>query len=272
MLRRTTTGVHRNAVGVAARAAVLVTTLVAVVLLSAPAPATADWLVMNDGTRVETAGPWEQRGGLLVFDLPGGTLSSVRASEVDLEASRQATEIAARPPEPVAEPEPAPKPKAKYVYTEKELPPVSRLVVESSSPEAEGAATAGTGDTAAGGDARLQVTEWDVTTPDELDGSRVVGRIRNVGDELLTSVAMEVRAFSASGANVGRVLADITPGPVAPDRVIDFSADFPAIYGITAVKFDLRGSGFLEGGGEPPATDAAAAQGAADSAATPPGE
>lgn len=218
---------------------------------SLTAPAAADWLVMNDGTRVEIVGPWEQRGGLLVFTLPGGTLSSLRVGQVDLEASRLATEEAARPPEPVVEPAPEPeaKAKAKHVFTEKELPPVIRAETEGS-PEAEGAATAGTGETAAAGDDRLQVTDWNVVTPDEFDGSRVVGRIRNVGDVLLTSVAMEVRAFNASGTPVGRAMADVSPGPVPPDRVIDFTADFPTVYGITAVKFNLRGSGFLEDSGE----------------------
>ncbi|HET9767963.1 MAG TPA: hypothetical protein VFS60_13995, partial [Thermoanaerobaculia bacterium] len=46
---------------------------------AAAAPAAADWLVMRDGSRVETKGAWEVRGTLVVLTLPNGTLSSVRA-------------------------------------------------------------------------------------------------------------------------------------------------------------------------------------------------
>jgi hypothetical protein len=78
--------------------------LAVVALAAAAAPAAADWLVLADGGRVETAGPWEVRGGLVVFTLANGTLSSVRASEVDLPAS----EAANRPPEPPPAAAPAP--------------------------------------------------------------------------------------------------------------------------------------------------------------------
>ena len=224
--------------------------LAACLLLAAGAPAVADWLVMKDGTRLEIEGAWEERGSLVVFTLPGGTLSSLRASKVDLEASVAATEEAARPPAEVAEPEPAPKPKAKFVFTEKELPPVSRVLTEEGSPEAEGAAAPSSGETSADGDERLKVTAWNVVTPDDFDGSQVVGQIRNVGGELLTSLSMVVHAFNASGTPLGRVAAEIPPGALPADRVVDFTALFPAVYGITAIKFDLRAGGFLEEGGE----------------------
>ena len=66
-------------------------------------PAVADVLVMTDGSRVETKGAWEVKGRQVVFTLPNGTLSAVRASEVDLEASRAATDAANRPPEAESE-------------------------------------------------------------------------------------------------------------------------------------------------------------------------
>ena len=51
----------------------------------------ADILVLKDGSRVETNGPWEVRGRQVVFELPNGTLSALRTSEIDLEASESAT-------------------------------------------------------------------------------------------------------------------------------------------------------------------------------------
>lgn len=56
-------------------------------------PASSEVLVLVDGQSVETSGPWEVRGGLIIYTTLAGTLSSIRASLVDLEA----TEIANRP-------------------------------------------------------------------------------------------------------------------------------------------------------------------------------
>ncbi len=50
-------------------------------------PTIADVLVMRDGQRLETAGPWRVEGNVVVFDRSGGGLGSVRASGVDFAAS-----------------------------------------------------------------------------------------------------------------------------------------------------------------------------------------
>ncbi len=66
----------------------------------------ADWLVTRAGERVETEGPWEVKGQMVVFTQPGGTLSSLRVSEVDLEASEEATAETARTAAPPEAPAP----------------------------------------------------------------------------------------------------------------------------------------------------------------------
>ncbi len=58
-------------------------------------PLLADVLVTQEGTQVETRGAWEVRGRQVVFELPNGTFSALRLSEVDLEASREATRAVA---------------------------------------------------------------------------------------------------------------------------------------------------------------------------------
>ena len=64
------------------------TSLLFAVLMLAPGPsAEADWLVMRDGSRLETQGSWEVRGTRIVLTLPGGMLASVAMREVDLERS-----------------------------------------------------------------------------------------------------------------------------------------------------------------------------------------
>src|SRR5438270_56327 len=67
-------------------------------------PARADWLVTRDGGRVETQGPWQLKGKLVVFTRAGdGSLSSLRTADVDLGASAKVTadakiQAAAPPP------------------------------------------------------------------------------------------------------------------------------------------------------------------------------
>ena len=65
----------------------------AAILAAGPAlPAKADWLVTREGARVETQGAWKVKGKLVVFHTSTGKLSSLRVAEVDLDASRRATE------------------------------------------------------------------------------------------------------------------------------------------------------------------------------------
>ncbi len=225
------------------------TTAIALAALLAAAPAAADWLVLTGGEKIETQGTWEVRGGLVVFTLPNGTLSSLRGSEVDLVASRAATEAALRPPEPP--PPPPPKPKAKVVLTEADLPPVSRPPAEEApATGAEGATPTAIGGAApAGQDARLQVVDWNAATPEDFDGTVVTGRLRNVGDHLLTQVMLEVSVFNSSGVLIGRTPAEVEAGPLAPERVVSFEARFPNLFEVAAARFNARGVGFLEGEG-----------------------
>lgn len=234
---------------------------VLVLCAAAAAPAAADWLVLTDGSRVETRGPWEVRGGLLVFTLPNGTLSSLRASEADLEASREATAEAARPPAPPP-PEP-PRPKARVVLTEKDLPTVVQPSTAGGS-AADGEAAEGEEAAAeaepSSTDPRLTVIGWEAATPDDFDGTVVTGRIRNVSEQLLTRVAIQVLVYNASGTLLGRAPAEVEEGPLAPERITDFTARFPTVFGVTAARFDVRGRGFLEGEGT--AAEEAQSQGA----------
>ena len=54
-------------------------------------PVRSDWLVLAGGESVETRGPWTLDGQKVVFTSMRGVLSSVRASSVNLESSRELT-------------------------------------------------------------------------------------------------------------------------------------------------------------------------------------
>ena len=75
--------------------------------LLAASPAAADWLVTRGhgsaaGARVETRGPWQVKGRLVVFETAAGQLASLRLDDVDLEASREATRRAEEGARPAA--------------------------------------------------------------------------------------------------------------------------------------------------------------------------
>ena len=63
----------------------------------------ADWLLMKDGSRLETRGGWEVRGQQILVTLPNGTLAAVRVDKVDLEGSARIT-AEARAPKPAPTP------------------------------------------------------------------------------------------------------------------------------------------------------------------------
>lgn len=88
------------------------------------ASAGADVLVLRDGSRIETDGSWQAKGRQLIFKTASGTLSTLRASEVDLAASEQATAEAAAPKAQVAA-KPAVEKRPVLVITDKDVPKAS---------------------------------------------------------------------------------------------------------------------------------------------------
>ena len=97
-----------------------------------PAALYADWIITRQGERFEILGTWHLKGKLAIFTLPNSTLSSIRADQVDFEASKQATEQAKNE---AAAPTPAPddaKPQGKAVisltdkdFKQKTPPPIA---------------------------------------------------------------------------------------------------------------------------------------------------
>ena len=79
---------------------------------SAPSPRVSV-VVLRDGTRYMLSRPYEVKGSQARLSLTTGQLVAVRASEIDEEASKRATEAANAPPTPT--PAPTPKPTARSI-------------------------------------------------------------------------------------------------------------------------------------------------------------
>src|SRR5262249_20199399 len=75
----------------AVRRPLLSTAVVVTAMLCGVGTTQADWLVLRSGDQVETRGEWKVEGPKVVFTSTRGVLSSVRASEVDVDASRALT-------------------------------------------------------------------------------------------------------------------------------------------------------------------------------------
>ncbi|HYU31189.1 MAG TPA: FxLYD domain-containing protein [Thermoanaerobaculia bacterium] len=221
--------------------------------LAAAAPAAADWLVTREGGRVETKGPWQVKGKLVVFTTADGKLSSLRLSEVDLDASRHATEeavAAAKAAPDAAAQQPAKPREAKVVLTDESFrhtaPPA-----DSAAPGDEKPA----GETAPAADddkSKLAVASWE-RVADPGDGHVVVtGTVRNDAPDEATGVAVTVLLYDETGKLLvsGEAVMSSTILPAGQSG--SFRADFPDIFSFAATKFEARGMHILRRPGGPP--------------------
>ncbi|HEV2845203.1 MAG TPA: FxLYD domain-containing protein, partial [Thermoanaerobaculia bacterium] len=167
------------------------------VLLMAAAPAQADWLVTRDGGRVETKGIWKVKGKLVVFTQADGALSSLRLSEVDLEASRKATEDS----KVKAEKPPAPEPPKKKlaVLTDADF---KKATPQGSTapPKAEEGQAAPPG--------LVSVSSW--KRADQGDGLQIEGTLHNNTEDMVVNAAVEVQLYNEAGDRVGTAPALLT--------------------------------------------------------------
>ncbi|MCG8458631.1 MAG: hypothetical protein MI919_20315 [Holophagales bacterium] len=222
--------------------------------------AEADVLVMKDGSRVEIDGPWEVRGRLIRFQLPNGTLGSVRASEVDLEASEAATEEANRPkPDPVQEPPPEPERREPVlVLTDKDIPSASFA------PTGTVSSRDTTGDP-------VRVVSWNITPGAEDPVLELTGTIQNYGGSTVEGVQAFVDLIGSgpdgrpdASIHILRELLVVEP-ILDPGEVTDFrlgitqrdldSSGNPDAFNDPVANFDIRFSVVEDVIGQPAEAD-----------------
>lgn len=249
--------------------------LVAALSLAIAGSAGADWLVLTDGSRVETDGTWEVKGRQIVFRTAEGTLSSLKTEQVDLEASREATRaVVERTARPAPPPPPAPraeKPRRKWTNADiprgapppPEPPPseadeaapgeaaeaVEPLdgappgAVEQPSADPPDTPAAGSADTAAPAITRepggVVVTAWDRRPRADGDGIEIAGTLANDrAGTTATSVRVEVVLYDRSGEQIAAVDAGIEASSIPDGGNADFIATFPDVYDFGAVRFN----------------------------------
>lgn len=213
----------------------------ALVMVLVARAAAGDWLVTRDGARVETKGPWLVKGRLITFTaLPSGSLSSLRASEVDLQASAEATRAALAPPAPTPAAPAEERRKPVLVLTDADVAHVSeeQLALTPADPTAADPA---------GGTAKpspsLVVAGWDRTYSESEQGVIVSGTVRNVGKAMEGGIQLTVRVFDDQGAMVGVGAGTLSSSTLMPGKSAEFRAVFPGIFVVAAATFDVASSG-----------------------------
>jgi hypothetical protein len=196
-------------------------------------PARADWLVTREGGKVETRGPWQIKGKLVVFTrADDGSLSSLRSTEVDLDASGKLTaeaKVQAAAPPPVEVPK-----KKLAVLTDqnfrKTAPPAA----------ADGKAAADNKKPAAAG-GPLSVGSWKRSESPEGDGLVIEGTLHNSTGDMIINGAVEVQLYNEVGDRVGTAQGLLTSTSVQPNGSVDFRASFPGVFTFADVKFQPQG-------------------------------
>ncbi len=122
------------------------------VALAVAGAAHGDWLVLTSGEAIETKGAWTVQGSKVVFTSKGGVLSSVRASEVNVDSSRALTAKKSEATKVVAS-APAPKQAPVLVLTDKDFSKAVAPPAPAAEGAVDGAAKAASGEAVIEGEA-----------------------------------------------------------------------------------------------------------------------
>jgi hypothetical protein len=214
------------------RLAIVLGLLVLLVEGAAAKAARADWLVTREGGRVETKGPWQIKGKLVVFTrADSGSLSSLRAAEVDLDASAKATAEAKTQAEAPPPPE-APKKKLAVLTDDSFRKPAPPEPSAETKEEKKPAATGG---------GPLAISSWKRTESANGDGLVIEGTLHNTTGDMIIDGAVEVQLYNEVGDRVGTAQGLLTSTSIQPNGSADFHASFPGVFTFTEAKFQPKG-------------------------------
>ena len=244
-------------------------------------PASADWLVLESGEEVETRGEWRVEGRRVVYTSERGTLSSVRLTGVDVDASRELTskkkQEAMAPPTAAVE-EAGAEPvlvltDADFPIQEEATPPPIEGGEEVPELEGDAAVLAAGGEIdvppsdnlenrpakqLAGSDA-IQVVNWSVRPSGDGQIS-VLGYLRNNSQLVATAVGLTVALIDADDVTVDSVPAQLSASALMPGVQGFYDAKFPDSINFAYVEFSASSIGLEVNQDDPEAQDLQALQ------------
>lgn len=210
----------------------------ALVLLTilAASPAAGDWLLTRAGGRVETRGPWQVKGKLVVFTLADGSLSSLRLADVDLEASGKATGDAKTEAGKPAAPEPAKKKLA--VLTDQSFRKSSSSGPAAAPPMGETQPSPSVQPDKSG---PLAISAWKRVSLPGGDGIAIEGTLHNATDHVLLNASAEVQLYDDAGERMHTAAAVLSSRSIQPRATVDFRAAFPGVFTFGEVRVEAQG-------------------------------
>ena len=212
--------------------------------------ADADWIVTNDGASLEIKGGWEVKGSVVTFSLPSGIYSSVRLSDVDLDASKALTKKVAE--EAMKKDEPQPKRKATVIVTDADVfhpsPELEPLIIDPDEAVDEEASTTA----AVAPRVELEVTDWQDRVDIPTASLEITGRVRNPGSNPVTNITLSVMLYDDEGTLLSERSARVDQSFLSPGAGTRFVASFPDVMTFDSVEFNTRSRGFVNhpGSGE----------------------
>lgn len=225
--------------------------LAAILVTGAALPAGADWLVTREGARVETREAWKVKGKLVVFHTPAGKLSSLRVADLDLDASRRATEEAvAAAAQAAAEPEKVPQRKRSVrVITDQDVQRAEPALEADVPPEGEEAAPA-RGPASGPG---LVVEGWRQERDPEADHVLITGTLQNASSATSVDTRLKILIFDETGTLIASSQAALAKSALPAGERAEFKADFPGYFSFATIKFEPQGRPLARQPSEPPA-------------------
>lgn len=200
----------------------------------------ADVLVTTDGSVVETKGPWQQRGKMVVFTLANGQLSALRAEDVDFEATARWRDALAAKAAPLTEGA-APAAKAQIVITDADVSHTQPLIEADGVDDTnDGADGAGDGRAARSAVSPVRVTESGDEEPADGRGRRIFGTLRNDGNSFATDITIQISVYDNDGAIVGTQTATPVRTSLRPGESTTFSLQFADVYLIGATRMIVK--------------------------------
>lgn len=237
-MRRGDPGLRARAelAGPVSRGTKVLTRLATAAWLASPAaPLAADWLVLQDGTRLEVQEGWKVSGRQIVFAGRDGRLSSLRADQIDLAASAAENQRAASAPVRTTAP-PGPEPlKAHWSLSDRDFAPRSPASGQQGTESPANAPVEGRPIDFTSG---LRILDWGHSVDPVGRRIQILGTLENGGKADVSSIYLGVRLIDRRGVVVAEQGALVEKASLAPGEISGFRVSFPQVAEFESVKFE----------------------------------
>ena len=208
-------------------------------LLLAAVPAGADRLVTRAGGQIETRGPWQVKGKLVVFTGTNGSLGSLRLADVDLAASEAATAEAKRAKEQAESPgtpKPAERKKSVRSLTDADFSHKPAGADDGAGKDKEKDKA---GDKTAPEKGTVTVSSWSKADRTEGDGIDLFGTLQNSGREIASEIRLKVTLINEAKETVGTGEGVLAATEIPPGGSTSFRVPFSGVFSFAEARFEV---------------------------------